>query len=180
MGLRLRNPSECALFERTLETVKEFAEDFVGLKEFLDFMTEYGAYEKEKFEREKYLNAGSSLEARVAAPNQVNLITMHGSKGLEFPCVILPDINDGKMPHTRSSNPILIEEERRLFYVAMTRAIDELLITFIGAPDDFRNHPSKFLPARSVEKAMARAYPHGASDGSGGGGGGPEGGSEPG
>lgn len=184
MGLRLRNPSECSLFERTLETVKEFAEDFVGLKEFLDFMTEYGAYEKEKLEREKYLNAGSSaggsLESssgpRCAAPNQVNLITMHGSKGLEFPCVILPDINDGKMPHTRSSNPILIEEERRLFYVAMTRARDELLITFIGAPDDFRNHPSKFLPARSVEKAMARAYQNGACDGSGC----PKEGSEPG
>jgi DNA helicase-2/ATP-dependent DNA helicase PcrA len=180
MGLRLRNPSECSLFERTLETVKEFAEDFNSIREFVDFMGEYGTYEKEKLERERYLNASSSLEARVAAPNQVNLITMHGSKGLEFPCVILPDINDGKMPHTRSSNPILIEEERRLFYVAMTRAIDELLITFIGAPDDFRNHPSKFLPARSVEKAMAQAYPRGASDGASDGSGGPKGVSEPG
>ncbi|MBO4808061.1 MAG: ATP-dependent helicase [Lachnospiraceae bacterium] len=168
MGLRLRNPSECALFERTLETLKEMAEDFDGLLEFVDFMAEFSVYEKEKLEKERYLNANSSPNSRVAASNQVNLLTMHGSKGLEFPCVILPDINDGKMPHTRSSNPILIEEERRLFYVAMTRARDLLVLTFLGAPDDYRNHPSKFMPGRLVEKAMAQAYTHRTSDGDGG------------
>ena len=56
---------------------------------------------------------------------------------------------------------ILLEEERRLFYVAMTRARDELYLTLVGAPDDYRNRPSRFLPARLVEKAMAKTYPQG-------------------
>ncbi|MDR1429891.1 MAG: exodeoxyribonuclease V subunit gamma [Spirochaetaceae bacterium] len=65
---------------------------------------------------------------------KVNLMTIHAAKGLEFPVVFIAGAEDGIMPHTRSiedgdgeSNPL--EEERRLFYVALTRARDKLYIS---------------------------------------------------
>ncbi len=59
----------------------------------------------------------------------VMLTTMHKSKGLEWPVVIIPDANEGVTPHKKSmSKYAALEEERRLFYVAMTRAMNELYI----------------------------------------------------
>lgn len=61
----------------------------------------------------------------------VNMMTMHSSKGLEFPAVIIVGCNEGTSPHYKSiGNPKQLEEERRLFYVAMTRAKDYLFMTF--------------------------------------------------
>ena len=61
----------------------------------------------------------------------VNLLTMHSSKGLEYKAVIIINCNEGTSPHYKSlSNPKQLEEERRLFYVAMTRAKDYLFMTF--------------------------------------------------
>ena len=61
--------------------------------------------------------------------NRVKLMTMHASKGLEFPVVIAIGLNEGTLPHKRCLNADSIEEERRLFYVAMTRAEKYLFIT---------------------------------------------------
>ncbi|MCL2478021.1 MAG: exodeoxyribonuclease V subunit gamma [Treponema sp.] len=67
------------------------------------------------------------------AAGKVNLMTIHASKGLEFPVVFIAGAENGIIPHERSledsgmENPL--EEERRLFYVAITRARDKLLIT---------------------------------------------------
>jgi DNA helicase-2/ATP-dependent DNA helicase PcrA len=58
--------------------------------------------------------------------NKVKLMTMHRSKGLEFPIVFLPGVNDNILPHSRSNNE---NEERRLLYVGMTRAEKELYIS---------------------------------------------------
>ena len=58
----------------------------------------------------------------------VSLMTMHGSKGLEFRAVFIIDAVEGVTPHRRSVHPEEIEEERRLFYVAMTRAKEALYI----------------------------------------------------
>ena len=52
----------------------------------------------------------------------VMLMTMHGAKGLEFECVFIPDANEGVTPHSKSVLSADMEEERRMFYVAMTRA----------------------------------------------------------
>lgn len=61
----------------------------------------------------------------------VNMMTMHSSKGLEFPAVIIVGCNEGTSPHYKSiGNPKQLEEERRLMYVAMTRAKDYLFMTF--------------------------------------------------
>jgi DNA helicase-2/ATP-dependent DNA helicase PcrA len=62
---------------------------------------------------------------------KVNLMTIHASKGLEFPVVFIAGAEDGLIPHARSmeEGDGNIEEERRLFYVAITRAQDKLFIS---------------------------------------------------
>ena len=70
-------------------------------------------------------------EADDEASDAVNLLTMHSSKGLEYKAVIIVDCNEGTSPHYKSlSSPKQLEEERRLFYVAMTRAKDYLFMIF--------------------------------------------------
>ena len=63
------------------------------------------------------------------APDAVRLMTLHGSKGLEFPVVFLAGIKRGMLPlETPYGRPTDIQEERRLFYVGMTRAKNELIL----------------------------------------------------
>ena len=63
----------------------------------------------------------------------LNLMTMHGSKGLEFNTVFIIGVVNGTIPHHKSHLPAELEEERRLFYVAMTRAKENL---FIYSPEE--------------------------------------------
>ena len=72
-------------------------------------------------------------------------MTMHACKGLEFDVVFLPDCNEGKIPHSRSCDMNEIEEERRMFYVAMTRAKKKLEILYIENPDREYLQKSRFL-----------------------------------
>lgn len=65
------------------------------------------------------------------AKNRIVVRTMHSAKGLEYPIVLLPDVNEGVVPHSRSTAEADIEEERRLFYVAMTRAKERLHIFYV-------------------------------------------------
>ena len=63
---------------------------------------------------------------------KVTLMTIHQAKGLEFKCVIVPGLNEGILPHVTSLEQMImnLEEERRLMYVAMTRAMERLIITY--------------------------------------------------
>lgn len=82
----------------------------------------------------------------------VSLLTMHSAKGLEFPVVFVVGLEEGLFPHNRS---LLVqeelEEERRLFYVAMTRAQNQLYLShshmrrYYGAEASERSEPSRFL-----------------------------------
>lgn len=62
---------------------------------------------------------------------KVTIMTMHAAKGLEFPVVFIPGCEDGNLPYRRpGENTTDISEERRLFYVALTRARDQLLLSY--------------------------------------------------
>ncbi|WDE98635.1 UvrD-helicase domain-containing protein [Lentisphaera profundi] len=63
-------------------------------------------------------------------PNTVMLLTVHASKGLEFPCVYVTGMEKNLFPHEKSSGLKALAEERRLFYVALTRAKSDLILTW--------------------------------------------------
>jgi DNA helicase-2/ATP-dependent DNA helicase PcrA len=104
---------------------------------------------------------------------QITLMTLHAAKGLEFPLVFLCGLEEGLFPHSRTFlNPDDIEEERRLCYVGMTRAMDQLVITRAvyrrryGTDMPEASVPSRFLeeiPAQLVEELgrVGRAPRHG-------------------
>lgn len=82
--------------------------------------------------------------------NQVSLMTVHASKGLEYPVVFIVGVEEGIFPHRNSSgSDEEVEEERRLMYVALTRAKEECYITYAKTRDVFGgtqwNKPSRFL-----------------------------------
>lgn len=76
----------------------------------------------------------------------VHLITMHACKGLEYSYVFIPDCNEGKIPHKRAVSQEDMEEERRMFYVAMTRAKENLEILYLEDKAGKKLKPSPFLP----------------------------------
>ena len=78
----------------------------------------------------------------------VQLMTLHGSKGLEFPVVLLYGAGKGEIPLENEKHPADIEEERRLFYVGMTRAREELILTYAKEPSPFLEE----LDRRAVER----------------------------
>lgn len=73
-------------------------------------------------------NFGKKSSGEGGANNRINIMTMHGSKGLEFKAVFIVDANQGIIPTSKALRERDFEEERRLFYVAITRAIDYLNI----------------------------------------------------
>jgi superfamily I DNA/RNA helicase len=79
----------------------------------------------------------------------VTLITTHSCKGLEFPHVFIVGLEDGLLPHARSKVEGTMDEERRLFYVAVTRAMQTLTISHCGSRKKYGQmmpcHPSPFL-----------------------------------
>jgi DNA helicase-2/ATP-dependent DNA helicase PcrA len=83
------------------------------------------------------------------AGDAVTLITMHSCKGLEFPHVYVVGLEDGLLPHSRSKVEGTLDEERRLFYVAVTRAMLSLTITHCSGRKKYGQvmpcHPSPFL-----------------------------------
>jgi superfamily I DNA/RNA helicase len=94
----------------------------------------------------------------------VTLITMHSCKGLEFPHVHIVGMEDGLLPHARSKSEGTLDEERRLFYVAVTRAMQTLSISHCAGRKKNGQllpcHPSPFLeelPPELVEHADEKA-----------------------
>jgi DNA helicase-2/ATP-dependent DNA helicase PcrA len=96
----------------------------------------------------------------------ISLMTLHTAKGLEFPVVLIMGLEEGLFPHSRSiMEAPQLEEERRLFYVGMTRAEHKLYLTsarfrrYFGAMDQQVSEPSRFLsevPQELIDEAGER------------------------
>lgn len=99
--------------EELLETADELKESAAGFKTFDEWFAHIEAY------KEELLRQAAQRRTEMDA---ITLATMHSAKGLEFPIVYILDANEGITPHSRAMLDEDMEEERRLFYVAMTRA----------------------------------------------------------
>ncbi|MBD5087867.1 MAG: ATP-dependent helicase, partial [Clostridiales bacterium] len=102
-----------------LDELMELAKPFSNYKEWFSHIEDYARELEEQ-----------SSKKREKDPDAVNFITMHGSKGLEYDIVFILDANEGVVPHQKAVLEEDLEEERRMFYVAMTRAKKELFIFF--------------------------------------------------
>jgi DNA helicase-2/ATP-dependent DNA helicase PcrA len=89
---------------------------------------------------------------------RVTLMTLHAAKGLEFPLVFLTGMEEGLFPHSRTlTDPIQLEEERRLCYVGMTRAMDTLVMTRARYRRRYGSDmPESSIPSRFLEEVPAR------------------------
>ncbi|MEK6842514.1 MAG: 3'-5' exonuclease [Nanoarchaeota archaeon] len=105
-----------------LENIKELrsvAVEFPNISQFLENV----ALVEQEYLPDKPLN-GEKADA-------VNLMTLHAAKGLEFPAVFMVGMEEGLFPHSRSAmDRSELEEERRLCYVGMTRAMEKLFLTY--------------------------------------------------
>ncbi len=100
-----------------LDELQESARDFRSYEQWFGHMDEY----REELKRQ----SGASRQHK---GDSITIATMHSSKGLEFQAVFLVDVNEGITPHKKAVLEADLEEERRLFYVAMTRAMEYLYI----------------------------------------------------
>jgi DNA helicase II / ATP-dependent DNA helicase PcrA len=89
--------------------------------------------------------------------SRVTLMSLHAAKGLEFPLVLLAGMEEGLFPHSRTLNqPNELEEERRLCYVGMTRAMDALVLTRARYRRRYGNDmPESSIPSRFLEEIPA-------------------------
>ena len=122
-------------YEDIEETLDAFEEDAIGYNTISEFLNHI-----EK--RDDQYKLDESIDA-------LNLMTFHLSKGLEFKVVFVVDANDGLIPHKKSIRENDIETERRLFYVAMTRAKDNLHIFFT-----IRRFGKNFKASRFIIEAV--------------------------
>lgn len=134
------NQERLAQWRETLEWLREDAGRFSNVK---DWCAAQEAHTK-------------SLERQVRGSGQkggpeggqkavIRLMTVHGAKGLEFDTVILPNCNEGIYPHGRLQGEAEVEEERRVFYVAMTRAKENLELLYLTGEEERSRPPSRFL-----------------------------------
>ena len=141
-------------------------------KNILTFINLLDKWEQENDEEESiysYLNKITLItrdDDQDAEGGKVGLMTIHAAKGLEFKVVFLAGCEDDIIPHARAleDNPANIEEERRLFYVAVTRAMDKLYITSCKTRRHLRDSvtclPSRFLeeiPAELIQNDEGKA-----------------------
>ncbi len=88
---------------------------------------------------------GQKKKGQEKGKKAVQLLTVHGSKGLEFDRVWIPDCNERIFPHGNMPDEGAVEEERRIFYVAMTRAKKSLELLYLTGTKERPRQPSRFL-----------------------------------
>ncbi len=132
---------ELGLDTEQLDTITESFEEISGeMKDFAS-IEDWLIYTQRDREKQKENQKPKEQVERAG----VQLLTMHASKGLEFDHVYLLDVNKGKIPKGSKLSIEELEEERRLFYVAMTRAKEHLHISYVRGGKDHVLQPSVFL-----------------------------------
>ncbi|MFD3362653.1 ATP-dependent helicase [Streptomyces albidoflavus] len=153
----------CALFATAAR-----AEERTGGRGALNFLAEIEAQDI----------AADTLTRRAARPDAVRLMTAHRSKGLEWRLVVVAGVQEGVWPDLRRRGSLLeadrigrdglaeplppgalLAEERRLFYVAATRAAERLVVTAVKAPAEDGDQPSRFLTELGVEPKDVSSRP---------------------
>jgi DNA helicase-2/ATP-dependent DNA helicase PcrA len=152
---------------RRLEKTPEAAEARVrNLKELMATMDGAGNAPTERLDNflENITLDSDREEEKENTSDAVTLITMHSCKGLEFPHVFVVGLEDGLLPHSRSKVEGTMDEERRLFYVAVTRAMQTLTISHCGGRKKYGQllpcQPSPFLkelPEELVETSDSKS-----------------------
>jgi DNA helicase-2/ATP-dependent DNA helicase PcrA len=120
------------LFETLIE-IEERAKEFKTIEEWFAHIE---SYVEELNRKEAY---------REPIKDAVNFMTMHGAKGLEFDTVFIIGANEDIVPYKKAETNDEIEEERRLFYVAMTRAKERLVISYSRERNGKKMEPSRFV-----------------------------------
>lgn len=113
-----------------LDEIQQTAKGYKRLEDWLCYITEYS-------ENTTRINSKNGNISKSESETAVKLITMHASKGLQYGTVFLPDISQSVIPGRKAVTQELVEEERRLLYVAMTRAEHKLEISYYGKPSSF-------------------------------------------
>lgn len=121
-----------AELKETLDEIQERSKDFETIPEWFEHV-------------ENYKKMLKIRQMRGRVEEGIHLITMHGAKGLEFDTVFIMAANEGVTPYKKAKIIDEIEEERRLFYVAMTRAKKKLTITYVKEKNGKDMNPSRFV-----------------------------------
>lgn len=124
--------SKETLFEMIHE-IEERAKAYRTKEEWLDYIHKYQTLFCERKDQKAEKN------------DRVHLMTMHGAKGLEYDEVFIIGANEGAVPHKKAALPEEIEEERRLFYVALTRSGKHLHISYVNQKNGKDVTPSRFM-----------------------------------
>ena len=138
--------------------LKEYAEKHqISWKQLMDVMAEleersknFKSYDEWEIHIAKYAQELEEQQAKARKikgerENKVQLMTIHSAKGLEFEDVFVIHANEGEIPHQKAEKKDEIEEERRLFYVALTRAKNNLCISYITQKNGNSIKPSRFV-----------------------------------
>ena len=138
--------------------LKEYAEKHqISWKKLMDVMAEleersknFKSYDEWEIHIAKYTQELEEQQAKARKikgerENKVQLMTIHSAKGLEFEDVFVIHANEGEIPHQKAEKKDEIEEERRLFYVALTRAKNNLCISYITQKKGNSIKPSRFV-----------------------------------
>ncbi len=129
-------------YEKIADFLQMKAGSFSNIAEFLTFLEQ----EENSIKRGGKMGAkGKVKEDGKELKKGVHLMTMHAAKGLEFTYVAIPNVNEGRIPHGRNLTEEDIEEERRLFYVGMTRAKRVLQIFYVTGTKESERPSSRFL-----------------------------------
>ena len=138
--------------------LKEYAEKHqISWKQLMDVMAEleersknFKSYDEWEIHIAKYTQELEEQQAKARKikgerENKVQLMTIHSAKGLEFEDVFVIHANEGEIPHQKAEKKDEIEEERRLFYEALTRAKNNLCLSYITQKNGNSIKPSRFV-----------------------------------